>query len=129
MQALLLNPDTHLLMSAMLCLLIGSAFFSSSETAFFFLSTEEIKPFQHNASPSERIVVGLLKEPDRLLTAILFWNLLINLSFFACGVVISSKLLANGNNAAAGLFGILNLSLMIFNYRSRRKEKLIRMGY
>jgi len=113
MQALLLNPDTHLLMSAMLCLLIGSGFFSASETAFFFLSTEEIQAFQQNDRPSERIVVRLLKEPDRLLTAILFWNLLINLSFFACGVVISSKLLANGNNAAAGLFGILNLSLMI----------------
>ena len=113
MQALLLNPDTFLLMSAMLCLLIGSAFFSASETAFFFLSTEEIKAFQQNDRPSERIVVGLLKEPDRLLTAILFWNLLINLTFFACGVVISGKLVSRGNNAAAGLFGILNLSLMI----------------
>jgi len=113
MQALLLNPDTFLLMSAMLCLLIGSAFFSASETAFFLLSTEEIKAFQQNDRPSERIVVGLLKEPDRLLTAILFWNLLINLTFFACGVVISGKLVSSGNNAAAGLFGILNLSLMI----------------
>ena len=113
MQALLLNPDTFLLMSAMLCLLIGSAFFSASETAFFLLSTEEIKAFQQNDRPSERIVVGLLKEPDRLLTAILFWNLLINLTFFACGVVISGKLVSGGNNAAAGLFGILNLSLMI----------------
>ena len=113
MQALLENPDALLLMSAMLCLLIGSAFFSASETAFFFLSTEEIKAFQQNDRPSERIVVGLLKEPDRLLTAILFWNLLINLTFFACGVVISGKLVSSGNNAAAGLFGILNLSLMI----------------
>jgi len=113
MQALLQNPDTLLLMSAMLCLLIGSGFFSASETALFFLSTEEIQAFQQNDRPSERIVVGLLKEPDRLLTAILFWNLLINLSFFACGVVISGKLVSSGNNAAAGLFGILNLSLMI----------------
>ena len=113
MQALLENPDTLLLMSAMLCLLIGSGFFSASETALFFLSTEEIQAFQHNDRPSERIIVGLLKEPDRLLTAVLFWNLLINLTFFACGVVISGKLVASGNNAAAGIFGILNLSLMI----------------
>jgi len=113
MQALLENPDTLLLMSAMLCLLIGSGFFSASETALFFLSTEEIQAFQQNDRPSERIVVGLLKEPDRLLTAILFWNLLINLTFFACGVVISGKLVSSGNNSAAGLFGILNLSLMI----------------
>ncbi len=113
MQALLENPDALLLMSAMLCLLIGSGFFSASETALFFLSTEEIQTFQQNDRPSERIIVGLLKEPDRLLTAVLFWNLLINLTFFACGVVISGKLVASGNSAAAGIFGILNLSLMI----------------
>jgi CBS domain containing-hemolysin-like protein len=113
MQALLENPDTLLLMSAMLCLLIGSGFFSASETALFFLSTEEVQTFQKNDRPSERIVVALLKEPDRLLTAVLFWNLLINLTFFACGVVISGKLVSTGNNAAAGIFGLLNLSLMI----------------
>ncbi|MFT5092078.1 MAG: putative hemolysin [Planctomycetaceae bacterium] len=113
MQALLENPDTLLLMSAMLCLLIGSGFFSASETALFFLSTEEIQAFQRNDRPSERIVVALLKQPDRLLTAVLFWNLLINLSFFAVGVVISGKLMSTGNNTAAGVFGLLNLSLMI----------------
>lgn len=113
MQALLENPDTLLLMSAMLCLLVGSGFFSASETALFFLSTEELQAFQRNDRPSERIVVALLKQPDRLLTAVLFWNLLINLTFFAVGVVISGKLISTGNNAAAGVFGLLNLSLMI----------------
>jgi len=113
MQALLENPDTVLLMSAMLCLLIGSGFFSASETALFFLSTEEVQAFQRNDRPSERIVVALLKQPDRLLTAVLFWNLLINLTFFAVGVVISGKLMSTGNNTAAGVFGLLNLSLMI----------------
>jgi putative hemolysin len=113
MQALLENPDTLLLMSAMLCLLVGSGFFSASETALFFLSTEEVQAFQRNDRPSERIVVALLKQPDRLLTAVLFWNLLINLTFFAVGVVISGKLISTGNNTAAGVFGLLNLSLMI----------------
>jgi putative hemolysin len=113
MQALLENPDTLLLMSAMLCLLVGSGFFSASETALFFLSTEEVQAFQRNDRPSERIVVALLKQPDRLLTAVLFWNLLINLTFFAVGVVISGKLISTGNSTAAGVFGLLNLSLMI----------------
>ena len=113
MQALLQNPDTLLLMPTMLCLLIGSGFFSASETALFFLSTDEIQSFQKSDRPSERIVVALLKQPDRLLTAVLFWNLLINLTFFAVGVVISGKLVAAGENAAAGAFGLLNLSLMI----------------
>jgi putative hemolysin len=113
MQALLQNPETLLLMPTMLCLLIGSGFFSASETALFFLSTDEVQSFQKSDRPSERIVVALLKQPDRLLTAVLFWNLLINLTFFAVGVVISGKLVAAGENAAAGAFGLLNLSLMI----------------
>lgn len=113
MQALLENPDTLLLMSAMLCLLVGSGFFSASETALFFLSSEELQAFQQNQRHSEHIVVALLKQPDRLLTAVLFWNLLINLSFFACGVVISGKLVADGHRASAGAFGMFSLSLMI----------------
>lgn len=113
MQALLENPDTLLLMSAMLCLVVGSGFFSASETALFFLSTEEVQTFQRSGRPSERIVVALLKQPDRLLTAVLFWNLLVNLTFFAVGVVISGELISTGNNTAAGVFGLLNLSLMI----------------
>lgn len=113
MQALLENPDTILLMSAMLCLLVGSGFFSASETALFFLSTEELQAFQQNHRHSEQIVVALLKQPDRLLTAVLFWNLLINLSFFACGVVISGRLVDDGHRASAGAFGMFSLSLMI----------------
>lgn len=113
MQALLENPDTFLLMSAMLCLLVGSGFFSASETALFFLSTDELQAFAQNRRHSEEIVVALLKQPDRLLTAVLFWNLLINLTFFACGVVISGKLVSEGHRATAGAFGIFSLTLMI----------------
>jgi len=113
MQALLENPDTLLLMSAMLCLLVGSGFFSASETALFFLSTDEVQAFQQRDRPSERIIVALLKQPDRLLTAVLFWNLLINLTFFACGVMISGRLVSSGHSAFAGAFGVLSLSLMI----------------
>lgn len=113
MQALLDNPDTLLLMSTMLCLLIGSGFFSASETALFFLSTEEVQAFQRGDRASERVVVALLKRPDRLLTAVLFWNLLINLTFFTCGVVISGQLMSEGHRATAGVFGVLSLSMMI----------------
>jgi putative hemolysin len=113
MQALLDNPDTLLLMSTMLCLLIGSGFFSASETALFFLSTEEVQAFQRGEHAGERLVVALLERPDRLLTAVLFWNLVINLTFFACGVVISGQLMSEGHRAAAGIFGVLSLSLMI----------------
>ncbi len=113
MQALFENPDTLFLMSAMLCLLIGSGFFSASETALFFLSTDEIQAFQQNDRHSEQVIVALLQQPDRLLTAVLFWNLLINLTFFACGVVISGQLAADGHRAAAGVFGVVSLGMMI----------------
>lgn len=113
MQALFENPDTLFLMSAMLCLLVGSGFFSASETALFFLSADEIQAFQRRDRASERRVVALLHNPDRLLTAVLFWNLVINLSFFTCGVLISERLASNGSKAVAGAFGVLSLALMI----------------
>lgn len=112
MDALLETPGL-LPASVMVCLLIGSGFFSSSETSLFFLSSDELQAFQRSGRTSERRVVELLHDPDRLLTAVLFWNLVINLSFFACGIVISERMLREGYRASAAAFGVGSLSLMI----------------
>lgn len=113
MSVLLENPDLLLILGVMVCLLAGSGFFSASETALFFLSSEELQEFKRRNRGSEQRVVELLTDPDRLLTAVLFWNLLINLSFFACGVVISERLLVEGEGAVAGLFSLVSLGGII----------------
>ncbi len=101
-------PGTLLMLVMMLC----SAFFSASETAFFFLSREQIRRFSSGNS-RQRMVSSLMADPDRLLTAVLFWNLLINLAYFTIGIVVMHKLNNGGYVFVAGVMGILNLVGMI----------------
>ena len=89
-----------------------SGFFSGSETAMFYLSRDEIRAMQVG-KPRQRLVAKLMRGPDRLLTAILFWNLLINLTFFAVSVVVSRRLINDGHTTAAGVLGLLSLGGII----------------
>lgn len=67
---------------AMLALMAVSAFFSSSEAALYSLGRSDRKSFE-SGSRGQRAAARLLSDPDRLLSAILFWNLLVNLIVFS----------------------------------------------
>lgn len=96
----------------MLVLICCSGFFSSSETAFFFLSREQIQRFSRG-NARQRMVSALLADPDRLLTAVLFWNLLINLAYFSVGLVVMQQLTDQGFHVIAGALAFFNLVGMI----------------
>ena len=93
-------------------LILCSAFFSSSETAFFFLSRDQVRRFSSGNS-RQRLVAALMENPDRLLTGILFWNLLINLAYFSVGLVVMGRLTDRGFAGVAAVAGVLNLMSMI----------------
>jgi putative hemolysin len=97
---------------AMLALMGCSAFLAASETALFFLSHDEIRAFRVGR-PRERAAVSLLADPDRVLTGILFWNLVVNLCYFAVSVVVSERLFAGHHQAAAGIFGLVSLLVLL----------------
>jgi len=99
-------------MIAMLGLIVASGFFSASETALFYLSRDELRSFRVG-NRRERAVAALLSDPDRLLTAVLFWNLLINLMYFAISVVVAHRLFDALLPAAAGAYGLLSLLAII----------------
>src|SRR5262245_3976743 len=65
-----------------------SAFFSTCEAALFNLHRRDRRAFERG-SASQRAAARLLADPSRLLTAILFWNLLANLSYFTLGSLVS----------------------------------------
>jgi len=65
----------------MAVLLCFSAFFSASEAALFYLHRRERRTFR-KGNRAQRAAAALLDEPDRLLTAVLFWNLVTNLAYF-----------------------------------------------
>ncbi len=93
-------------------LIIASAFFSGCETALFFLSRDELRSLQLG-NARERRVAELLRDPDRLLTAVLFWNLLTNLTYFAVSVVLARQAMARNQGTLAGVVGIGSLLTII----------------
>ncbi|MEA3489066.1 MAG: hemolysin family protein [Candidatus Omnitrophota bacterium] len=61
-------------------LLIASAFFSSSETAFLSLGKIKLKQIERMDRPDAKRVVELLSDPNRLLVTILVGNTLVNIA-------------------------------------------------
>jgi len=96
----------------MATLVLFSGFFSCSETALFFLSRDQIRAFSKGSS-SQRMVATLMADPDRLLTAVLFWNLLINLAYFTASFVVMHRLSHEGFNAVAAVIALGSLLGMI----------------
>ena len=75
----------------MAVLIAGSAFFSASEAALFSLRQQDRRRLQ-KGSRSQRSAATLLADPDRLLSAVLFWNLTINMAYFAVASIVGSIL-------------------------------------
>ncbi len=75
-------------LAAMGVLILASAFFSSSEAAWFYLRREDRRKMARG-SRAARMAVALLDDPDRLLTAVLFWNLVVNLAYFTIASITS----------------------------------------
>lgn len=90
-------------LAAMGVLILASGFFSCSEAALFSLDRRDRRKLSIG-SRSAKIALRLLDDPDRLLTAVLFWNLLVNLVYFAILSMISLRFERAGRSAeAAGL--------------------------
>ena len=96
----------------MALLLVCSAFFSTSEAALFYLRRPE-RRLLAAGNPSQRIAAALLANPDRLLTAVLFWNLLVNLAYLAAASVVGIELERDGRTAVAGAFSVAAVLVII----------------
>lgn len=78
-------------LAAMLVLMAASGFFSCSEAALFSLRRAQRAAMAGGSAP-ERAALALLEEPERLLTAILFWNLVINIAYFSLASILTLRL-------------------------------------
>jgi CBS domain containing-hemolysin-like protein len=90
--------DNGFELTLMAALAVLSAFFSSSEAALFSLSRSD-RTAMATGTPGERRAAGLLKRPERLLTAVLFCNLTINLVNYALAEIVSVRM-GEGEGAA-----------------------------
>lgn len=92
-------------------LIFCSGFFSAAEAAFFSLRAGERRRLE-KGTRAEKLVINLLNDPDRLLSAILFWNLVINVAYFALSSIVAIKI--GDNQSLAALFAIVSLLVIIF---------------
>jgi len=93
-------------------LILCSAFFSSSEAALFYLNRHQRRRLA-SGNRAQRIAARLLDEPDRLLSAVLFWNLVANISYFTIASIVSIGLKTVGHTAEAGAFAVGSLMVII----------------
>jgi putative hemolysin len=85
-------------------LLLCSGFFSASETAFFHLSPRKLGAFAHSTNRLERLIHQLLHNPNRLLTSLLFGNMLVNILFFSIAGVLTIGIERLHHPVVAGLW-------------------------
>jgi putative hemolysin len=68
-----------------------SAFFSGGEACLFSLRQPDRQKLA-TGTRAQRLAVALLEAPDRLLSAVLFWNLMVNMTYFAVASIVSFRL-------------------------------------
>ncbi len=100
-------------LATMAVLLCCSGFFSCSEAALFYLRRQDRRTLQSGNS-AQRIAAALLEDPDRLLTAVLFWNLMINIFYFTIVSIIGIQLNAQSRRTEAGAVAVGSLLVLIF---------------
>lgn len=97
----------------MLLLLVGSAFFSGTETAFFNLSRRQIKLFKKSKHKLQNLAAALLNEPRQLLSCLLFGNMIVNVLFFALASVLIVRLERQVGPAAAAFIAFFAFCLLV----------------
>ncbi|MEM6797973.1 MAG: CNNM domain-containing protein [Planctomycetota bacterium] len=97
---------------AMAALAVASGFFSCSEAALFYLGRED-RQRMGSGGPSERAAAALLQRPERLLTSILFWNLVINMAYFALASVVAIGVEERGGATQSSVVAACALLLII----------------
>jgi putative hemolysin len=99
---------------AMVVLAAASGCSSCSEAALFSLQSDDRRALR-TGGRTQRLAIQLLSRPERLLTAILFWNLLFNIAYFALASVIGIQLESEARHTEAGIFSLgALLALIVF---------------
>ncbi len=102
---------------AMVVLIGCSGFFSASEAALFYLRPSDRRALR-NGSTSELAAYRLLSDSERLLSAVLFWNLLINIAFFAISSIVAlriERISQLGQGPAVAFAGLSLLCIIFFS--------------
>ena len=106
--------DNHTILHiAILAMLLGlSGFFSSAETAFISSNQIKLKTLAAKGSKNALLVLKIMEKPEKMLSAVLIGNNIVNLSASALATTIIIKLF--GNAAIGVATGMLTFLILIF---------------
>ena len=97
----------------MTLLLVASAFFSGSETAFFNLSRRQVSILRKSEHKLQNLVAVVLDRPGRLLSCLLFGNMTVNVLFFAVASVLTVRFQRQIGPAAAVITAAVTFCLLV----------------
>lgn len=109
---------------AMLLLIGCSAFFSGSEAALFYLRRGD-RRILANGTPAQRAAARLLNDPERLLSAVLFWNLVVNIAYFSIATIVGLRLERHPSIGQTGGVAFATTALLTIIFLSEMVPKSI----
>lgn len=106
--------DNHTILHiVILAMLLGlSGFFSSAETAFISSNQIKLKTLAAKGSKNALLVLKIMEKPEKMLSAVLIGNNIVNLSASALATTVIIKLF--GNAAIGVATGMLTFLILIF---------------
>ncbi|MEL7497835.1 MAG: CNNM domain-containing protein [Planctomycetota bacterium] len=108
----------------MAALIACSGFFSASEAALFYLQAADRRQMA-KGTVSERAAATLLNNPDRLLSAVLFWNLVVNIAYFAISSICAIRMENSEVMGTSYAWGFAMLSLLAIIFCSEMLPKTV----
>lgn len=105
-----------LLFAILILLLLISAFFSSSETGMMTLNRYRLKHMANQGHKGARLARALLDQPEKLISAILIGNNLVNIAAASITTIIAIRLWPDNQDwAIAASTIILTLAILLFS--------------
>ena len=106
-----MDPSAAIQIIVLIILLIGSAFFSSAETALTTVNKIKMRSLAEEGNKKAKMVIKITDDPSKMLSAILIGNNIVNLSASALTTTIAYNL---GGSAVAIATGIITVLILIF---------------
>src|SRR3569623_2723554 len=115
------------LISALVLMIVLSAFFSAAETAMLSLNRYRLRHFIKAGKRGAILAGGLLDRPDRLIGLILLCNNFVNIAASALGTLIGLRL--KGETGIAVAAALLTVILLIYGEVTHKKLAVIKQEH
>lgn len=104
------NIGSIIMMAILLSL---SAFFSCSETAFFSLTSRQVRHLKTSQNRISRLVAELLSAPQQLLGSLLLGNNIVNIAYFSIASVMTVRLGGTYGHTVGAAWALITFAMLL----------------